>query len=205
MDVRLSAEESMVSHWMLEKTLESPLDSKEIKPFYPKGNQPWIFIGRPDAEAEAPILRPPNAKSHLIGKDPDAGENWRQNGKGQQKKRWLDSITNSRDMNLSKLQEIVKTRGSWCAEVHEVTKSWIWLQSESEVAQSFPTLCDHMDCNLPGFSVLGIFQTRVLEWVAISFSRESSQPRDRTSVSRIGGRCFTLWATREALVIEKQK
>ena len=125
---------------------------------------------------ESPILRPPNAKSHLIGKDPDAGENWRQNGKGQQKKRWLDSITNSRDMNLSKLQEIVKTRGSWCAEVHEVTKSWIWLQSESEVAQSFPTLCDHMDCNLPGFSVLGIFQTRVLEWVAISFSREFPHP-----------------------------
>ena len=190
---------------MLEKTLESPLDSKEIKPFDPKGNQPWIFIGSPDAEAEAPILQPPNAKSHFIGKDPDAGENWRQNGKGQQKKRWLDSITNSMDTNLSKLQEIVKTRGSWCAEVHEVTKSWIRLESESEVAQSFPTLCDHMDCNLPGFSVLGIFQTRVLEWVAISFSRESSPPRDRTWVSCIAGRRFIIQATREALVIEKQK
>ena len=187
---------------MLEKTLESPLDSKEIKPFDPKRNQPWILIGRPDAEAEAPILWPPDTKSQLIGKDPDAGENWRPKEKGQQKKRWLDSITNSIDLNLRKLQEIVKARGSWCAEVHEVTKSWIRL--ESEVTQSFPTLCDCMDYSLPGFSVLGIFRARILEWVAISFSRGSSRPRDRTRVSHIAGRCFTLWATRETLAIEKQ-
>ena len=64
----------------------------------------------------------------------------------------------------------------------------------SEVCQSFPTLCDPMDCSLPGFSVHGIFQARVLEWVAISFSRGSSQLRDRTWVSSIVGRCFTLWA-----------
>ena len=61
----------------LEKTLESPLDSKEIQPVHPKGNQSWIFIGRTDAEAEAPILGPPDAKSWLIWKDPDAGEDWR--------------------------------------------------------------------------------------------------------------------------------
>ena len=67
----------------------------------------------------------------------------------------------------------------------------------SEVAQSCPTLCDTMDCSLPGFSVYEIFQARVLEWVAISFSRESSQPRDRSQVSCIVGRRFTLWATRE--------
>ena len=64
----------------------------------------------------------------------------------------------------------------------------------SEVAQSCPTLCNPMDCSLPGFSVYGIFQARILEWVAISFSRRSSQPRDWTRVSRIVGRCFTLWA-----------
>ena len=63
---------------VLEKTPESPLDSKEIQPVNPKGNQPWIFIGRIDAEAEAPILRPPDAKSWLIWKDHDAGKNWRQ-------------------------------------------------------------------------------------------------------------------------------
>ena len=67
---------------VLEKTLESPLDSKEIKPVNPKGNQPWIFIGKTDAEAEAPILWLPDVKSWLIGKDPDAGKDWRQNKKG---------------------------------------------------------------------------------------------------------------------------
>ena len=67
---------------MLEKTLESPLDNKEIKPVNPKGNQPWIFVGTTDAEAEAPILWPSNEKSRLIGKDPDAGKDWRQEEKG---------------------------------------------------------------------------------------------------------------------------
>ena len=67
---------------MLEKTLENSLDSKEIKPANPKGNQPWIFIGRTDAEAEAPIPWPPDAKSGLIGKDPNAGKDWSQEEKG---------------------------------------------------------------------------------------------------------------------------
>ena len=78
-------------------------------------------------------------------------------------------------------------------------KLWsTWKESESEVAQSCPTLCDPMDCSLPGFSIHGIFQARVLEWGGISFFRGSSWPRDRTRVSHIVGRCFTLWATREA-------
>ena len=67
---------------MLEKTLESSLDCKEIQPVNPKGNQPWIFIGRMDAEAKAPILYPPDAKNWLIGKDPDSGKNWGQEEKG---------------------------------------------------------------------------------------------------------------------------
>ena len=71
------------------------------------------------------------------------------------------------------------------------------IDSESEVAQLCPTLCDPMDCSLPHSSVHGIFQARILEWVAISFSRASSQPRDRTRVSRIVGKHFTIWATRE--------
>ena len=66
---------------LLEKTLESPLNWKEIKPVNPKGNQPWIFIGRTDAEAEAPIFWPPDAKSQLTGKDPDAGKDWGQKEK----------------------------------------------------------------------------------------------------------------------------
>ena len=67
---------------MLEKTLESPLDSKEIKSVNPNGNQPWIYIGKTDAEAEAPILWPPDVKSQLIGKDPYAGKDWGQEEKG---------------------------------------------------------------------------------------------------------------------------
>ena len=67
---------------VLEKTLESPLDCKEIQPVHPKGNQSWIFIGRTEAEAEAPILWPPNAKNWLTGKEPDAGKDWRQEEKG---------------------------------------------------------------------------------------------------------------------------
>ena len=69
---------------------------------------------------------------------------------------------------------------------------------EGEVAQSCPILCDPVDCSLPGSSIHGILQARILEWVAISFSRGSSRPRDQTQVSRIGGRRFNLWATREA-------
>ena len=69
--------------WCLEKTLESPLDSNEIKPLIPKGNHPWIFTGRTDAEAEAPILWPPDVKSQLIGKDVDAGKDWKQEEKGE--------------------------------------------------------------------------------------------------------------------------
>ena len=77
-------------------------------------------------------------------------------------------------------------------------KETCFLSKVSEVAQSCPTLCDPVDCSLPGSSVHGILQARVLEWAAISFSRGSSQPRDRTQVSRIAGRRFNLWATRES-------
>ena len=93
---------------VLEKTLESPLDCKEIQPVNPKGNQPWISIGRTDVAAEAPILWPPDAKSWLSGKDPDIGKDGRQKEKRVAEDKILDSITNSMDMNLGKLQEIVK-------------------------------------------------------------------------------------------------
>ena len=78
-------------------------------------------------------------------------------------------------------------------------------QSESEVAQSCPTLCDPMDCSLPDSSICGIFQARVLEWAAISFSRGSSRPRDRTQVPQIVGQCFTIWATREVPGVPEEK
>ena len=83
---------------VLEKTLESPLECKEIKPFNPKGNQSWIFLGRTDAEAETLILWPPDAKNWLLWKDPDAGKDLRQEERGQQRMRWLDGITSLMDM-----------------------------------------------------------------------------------------------------------
>ena len=86
---------------VLEKTLESSLDCKDIQSVHPKGNQSWIFIGRTDAEAETPILWPPDVKNWPIRKDPDAGKDWRWEEKGTTEVRWLDSITDSMYMSVS--------------------------------------------------------------------------------------------------------
>ena len=111
---------------MLEKTLESPLDSKDVKPVNPKENQPVIFIGRTDTEAEAPILWPHDVKNLFIGKDPDAGKEGVCR-RGLQDMTWLHGIINSMDMHLSLLQEIVKDREAWCVVVHGITESWTGL------------------------------------------------------------------------------
>ena len=117
---------------VLEKTLESPLDYKEIQQVNPK-DQSWVFIGRTDAEAETPILWPPNVKSWLIWKDPDPGKDWGKEEKGRTEDKLLDGITDSIDINLIKLRELVMDREAWYAAVHGVTKPWTQLSDWTEL------------------------------------------------------------------------
>ena len=177
MDVRLNYKESWApKNWcfwtvVLEKTLESPMDSKEIQPVNPNGNQSWIVIGRTDAVAETPILWLPDVKSWLIWKHPDAGKDWRQ----EEKRATEDEM------------------GGW----HHQLSGHAAAAAAAKSFQSCLTLCDPTDGSPPGSHILpGTLQARTLEWVAISYSRGPSWPRDQTHISCIGRQIlyhYTTW------------
>ena len=119
----------------LEKTPESPLDCKGIKPVILKGDKPWIFTGRTDAEAEAPVFWSSNVNKWLIRKVPDAGKHWRQKEKQTQRIRWCDGIIDVMNKNFGKHQEMLRDREAWNATVYEITKSWTelddWIKKTS--------------------------------------------------------------------------
>ena len=139
MDVRVGCEDSWaLKNWcfwtvVLEKTLESPLDFKEIQPVHFKGDQSWVFIGRIDVEAETPIFWPPHGKSWLTGKDPDAGKIEGRKRRGWQRMRWLNVIIDLMDLSLGGLQELVIDREAWRAAVHGVLKSRTRLSDWTEL------------------------------------------------------------------------
>ena len=141
---------------MLEKTLESPLDFKEIQPVHPKVNQLWVFTGRTDVVAETPILWSPDGKSWLIWKDPHAGKDWGQEENGTTEDEMIGLHPNSMDMGLGGLRDLVMDREAWRAAIHGFAKSRTRLSDWTELMPNWASLVARMvknvlQCRRPRF------------------------------------------------------
>ena len=189
---------------VLEKTLESLLDCKETQPVHSE-DQPWDFFGRTDAKAEAPVLWPPDVKSWLTGKDSVAGKYWRQEEKGWQKMRWLDSIIDSTDMSFSKLWERVKNREAWHAAGHGVAKSQTWLRDWTTTRFQ----CDQCSnkrkaCfTLPG-KVLMIFRRWGLYTGSWSITKRL-WGREKAKEYYLWSNRLSCWETNHQMLLEKRR
>ena len=173
---------------VLDKTLESPLNCKEIKPVHPKGNQSWIFIGRIDAETETLILWPPDVKNWHIRKDPDAGKDWRQEEKGSEEDEmvgWHNRLNGCEFEYTPGVRD--GQRGlvcciSWGSKESDIAERLNWTELKP-IRVSHSIVSDSLwpeNCSPPGSSVHGILQARILEWVAIPFSTKSFRSRNQT-------------------------
>ena len=190
MDVRVGLWRKLSANWcfwtvVLEKTLESPLDCKEIQPVHSAGDQPWDFFGGNDAKAETPVLWPPHAKSWLIGKESDSERDWGQEEKWMTEDEmagwdhWLDGRESEWTPGVGDGQGGLVCWDPWGCEESNMTEWLNWTELVCSVTQLSLILHSSIDYSFPGSSAHGILQVRILVWVGIFYSRGPSQPRDQ--------------------------